>query len=494
MLGRHITIVICLLLVVLTLAVFAQTLWHDFIRLDDDVYITLNEQVLQYGLSRATIWWALTTKYNANWHPLTWISYLTDAELFEFEPWGYHLTNLLLHVANVLLLFLVLSRMTGSVWKSAFVAALFAIHPLHVESVAWVAERKDVLSTFLWLLTMWAYVRYTERASMTRQLALWAVFALGLMAKPMLVTLPLVLLLLDYWPLGRTSKTRFLDLVWEKLPIFGFSLASCIITFQAQSAGGAVGAVQLFTPLIRANNAVVAYVSYMLKTIVPIRLSVYYPHFGPFIPVWQVVGSALILTAITVLVVRAARTRRYLPVGWFWYLVTLVPVIGIVQVGSQAMADRYTYVPLIGLFIIAAWGIPDIVKRSQILRVPAVIVILLLAAVAARQASYWKDSVTLFEHGISVTQHNSVLHADLGLALRDLNRNDEAIAHYEEALRINPRFAEAHNNLAVALYFKGDYKGAWREAHLAAQYGVMPDQGFLQALSEQMPDPAEQQE
>lgn len=503
-LRKRTTIVVCVMLAVLTLAVFGQTLGHDFIRLDDDVYITLNKEILQYGLSRATIEWAFRTTYNANWHPLTWISYLVDVELFEFNPWGYHLTNVLLHLANVLLVFLVLSRMTGAVWKSAFVSALFAIHPLHIESVAWVAERKDVLSTFFWLLAMWAYVRYVERTTMWRQALLWGTFILGLLAKPMLVTFPFVLLLLDYWPMRRLrpdaekkqDRITAADLFWEKLPLFGFVVASCFVTFQAQKASGAVGAMNSFPLVMRMGNALVSYIAYLVKTVVPTRLSVYYPHMGPLIPKWQIIGSAILLVAITILVIRAGKKRPYLPVGWFWYVGTMIPVIGLVQVGAQAMADRYTYVPLIGIFIIAAWGIPDLFSRfvrplshSAFLPIGAVAVILVLATLAGIHTHRWRDSESLFTYGISVTKYNSVLHQDLGNALRDQGRNEEAIEQYRAALRINPSIASAHHNLAVALYWEGDYEEAWKESYLAASYGMQPDPRFIEALDEEMPDP-----
>lgn len=503
-LSKRTGIIVCALLAVLTLAVFGQTLRHDFIRLDDDVYITLNKDILQYGLSRATVEWAFRTTYNANWHPLTWLSYLVDVELYEFEPWGFHLTNLLLHLANVLLVFLVLSRMTGALWKSAFVAALFAVHPLHIESVAWVAERKDVLSTFFWLLAMWAYVRYVERITFWRQAALWAAFALGLLSKPMLVTFPFTLLLLDYWPLRRMisrsekrqDRVTVADLLWEKLPLFGLAAASCFITFQAQQASGAVGAVHSFTPAMRLGNALVSYMTYLVKTVAPTGLSVYYPHMGPLIPKWQIIGSAVLLISITTSVVIAGRKRPYLPVGWLWYVGTLVPVIGLVQVGAQAMADRYTYVPLIGIFIIAAWGIPNLVEllsrriaSSRLVPALAVAVILILGAISAIHTHRWRDSISLFSYGISVTRYNAVLHQDLGNAYRDEGMNEEAISQYRAALSINPSIGSAHNNLAVALYWVGDYEEAWREAYLAASCGVPPDPGFLEALSEEMPDP-----
>ncbi len=503
-------ILICLLLGVLTLAVFRQVTRYDFVRFDDDVYITMMTHVLQYGISVPTITWAFLTTYNANWHPLTWISYLADVELFEFHAGGFHLTNLLLHVANVVLLFLVLRRMTKNMWRSAFVAALFAVHPLHVESVAWISERKDVLSTLFWILTMRAYVQYTERATFGRQLVVWVVFALGLMAKPMLVTLPLVLLLMDFWPLRRLRLlddkhgrgSSLMDLVWEKMPLFGLSMASCLITYQAQQASGATEAMGVFPFPLRAANALVSYVRYIGKTLLPINLSVFYPHPGNSIPVWQIIGSAALLVIITALVVRAAKSRPYLFVGWFWYMITLIPVIGLVQVGRQAMADRYTYVPLIGLFIAAAYARVGVWEygsvgekatgrsrlRAAALPIVACIVVGVLAFGAWRQTGYWKDSITLFGHGIAVTRDNHTLHANMALALDDQGRHEEAIKHNREAIRIDPDSPQAHNNLAVELYFIGEYAEAWKEVRLAEELGAEPNPEFIEALREKMPE------
>jgi len=491
-LARNQYLVILLLLGV-TFGAFYRVLGGEFLRYDDDVYITLNPFV-KAGLSRVGLIWAFATGYNANWHPLTWVSHMLDVEVFGMNAGGHHLTNLILHLANTMLLFLVLRRMTGFVWRSAFVAALFGVHPLHVESVAWIAERKDVLSTLFWLLTIWAYARYAENPTWTRYLPVVLFFGLGLMAKPMLVTLPFVLLLLDYWPLNRLSfggkgerTVPVYDLFLEKVPLFAMTALSCLITFRAQQMGGAVGLLEKLPFAVRAGNALVAYTTYIGKMFWPKNLAVFYPHPGADLPVWQAVVAGLALVSITILVIRAGKPRPYLSVGWLWYLGTLVPVIGLVQVGAQAMADRYTYVPMIGLFIMLAWGLPGLGGKR--LAVPATLVVCALIAVTWRQVGYWRDSISLFRHAISVTEKNAVMHANLGLALRDRGRTDEAIREYREAIRIDPEFAQAHNNLAVALYFKGDYAEAWKEVHLAGQYGVIPNQSFLDALSEKMPDP-----
>ena len=502
-------ILVSLFLIAITVAVFGQVLGHAFVRYDDDVCITLN-QAVQSGLNRGTITWAFLTRYNANWHPLTWLSLMADYEVWGLNPRGFHLTNLLLHTANVLLLFLILRRMTGSVWRSGFVAVLFAVHPLHVESVAWAAERKDVLSTFLWLLVMGAYALYAERPSAGRQLLVGFLFLLGLVAKPMLVTLPFVLLLMDYWPLRRmrlprekpeNRKSSLTDLVLEKTPLFAFSLMSCVITYNAQQQGGAFSGPDVFPLPVRIWNALVSSIAYIWKMLLPIKLAVFYPHPENTIPVWQIVGSALLLACITLVVLRASRPRPYLLVGWLWYLVTLAPVIGLVQVGVQGMADRYTYVPLIGLFIMIAWGIPDLLRQgdketgrrgdwvTRGLGVSGVLVIVGLASIAWAQVGCWKDSVTLFDHAVHVTKNNALAYANLGLSLSDEQRIEEATDAYRESLRINPVSGKVHHNLAVALFHKGDYAEAWREVHLAERYGIQPVADFVKALAEKMPEP-----
>jgi Tfp pilus assembly protein PilF len=458
-----------LFLVVLIAGAFWQVTGHGFVNFDDDKYVTENPHV-QAGLTRNGLAWAFTTTRASNWHPVTWISLMADSQLYGPNAYGFHTTNLLLHIASALMLFLFLNRVTGSLWRSAFVAAIFGIHPLHVESVAWVAERKDVLSTLFWMLTMWAYLHYTQSPKPTRYLLVVLAFVLGLMAKPMLVTLPFVLLLLDRWPLERLDQgngrehdhTRpWRKLVWEKVPLLALAAVSSIVTYVVQQRSGAVGSLEVYPLGVRIANALVAYVNYVAKMLWPAHLAVFYPHPGTSLPIWQVAGSGLVLVWITLLAIRARR-RPYLAVGWLWYVLTLVPVIGLVQVGGQAMADRYTYIPLIGLFIIIAWGVPELLalwtteaRRRTLLAASAGIVIAALAVCTYLQVGYWRDSVTLFDHAVKVTRRNAVAHNNLGVALVERGELGKAVAHYREALRIKPRYVEAHCNLAIAAIKQG---------------------------------------
>ena len=465
-------------LVILTFATFEQVRTCAFINLDDGVYITENRHI-QDGLTFEGVTWAFKTVHAGHWHPLTWLSHMLDSQIYGLKPSGHHLTNLIFHIANTLLLFLVLRRMTGALWRSCFVAALFALHPLRVESVAWVAERKDVLSTFFWMLTMWTYVRYIERPKLHRYLLALLFFALGLMSKPMLVTLPFVLLLIDYWPLGRfqlpPSSTSLkssnskpintsnqvslaLRLIREKAPFFLLSVASSILTvFAAQKVGALI---QLeYRPFeTRIANVLVSYVSYIAKMIWPQHLAVFYPY-QQTLPMWKVVGSGLFLVSVSILVIRIARKLPYLVVGWFWYIGTLVPVIGLFQAGIQAMADRFTYVPLIGLFIMITWSLKDILvgwrHRSIALSISAGLLLSLSMIVTRLQVKYWQNDIMLFEHSLAVTSDNFIIHDTLGVSLMRQGKIQEAIAHYTEALRIAPGFAQAHYNLGVALERQG---------------------------------------
>jgi tetratricopeptide (TPR) repeat protein len=475
---------VCLFLIVITLAVYWQVSNHEFVIYDDDVYVTENHHV-QAGLTHESLKWAFTTTWATNWHPLTWLSHMLDCQLYGLNPSGHHLTNVLLHLANTLLLFLVLKRMTGTTLQSAVVAALFALHPLHLQSVAWVAERKDVLSTVFLMLTLWAYLRYVNGPGLNRYLLILLFFALGLMAKPMLVTLPFVLLLLDYWPLerfrvdpadndtwieaatagnGERPRSLLFRLLSEKVPFFVLAAASSIVTLLVQQGGGAVKAVEVFPVKIRIANALLSYVNYIGKMIWPHRLAVFYPHPGSSLSMWQPAGAGLFLACVSIATVRAARRHPYLAVGWFWYLGTLLPVIGIVQVGSQAMADRYTYVPLIGLFIIVAWGMFELLERirhGQILFVFSFVVLIsLLMIVSWAQARHWRTSITLLEHTLAVTKNNYIAHTALGTFLKQNGNLDEAIDHYSKALAIKPDFAMAHYNLGQALAHQGELKGA----------------------------------
>jgi Flp pilus assembly protein TadD len=422
---------------------------------------------------------------------------MLDCELYGLNPGGHHLTNLLIHIVNTLLLFLVLKRMTGARWRSSFVAALFALHPLHVESVAWVAERKDVLSTFFWMLTMETYLRYVNSPRFHRYLLVLLCFAMGLLSKPMLVTLPFVLLLLDYWPLGRfrlgelgsncnvstqkplklsDQRLSVLQLVLEKTPFFVLSAAASILTFLAQQSGGIVKSLKLFPLETRIANALVSYVAYIGKMIWPSRLGFFYPY-PDRVPIWQITGAALLLGSISFLVIRASYKRRYLGTGWLWYLGTLVPVIGLVQVGLQSMADRYTYVPLIGLFIMIVWGIHDILKkwphRNTVFTVFAGLLFSILAIVTWAQVKHWQNSITLFKHTLEVTSENSLMHYDLGVIMLRQGRYSDAIAHLSESLRIEPDDADAHNNLGIALGRQGKIPEAM--IHYAEALRIKPN-------------------
>ncbi len=459
-----------LLLIFATLVVFHRLPTHDFINLDDNLLVYENPHVLA-GLSKEGTIWAFTQYHAEYWHPVTWLSHMLDCQLFGLRPGLHHLTSLLFHLANCALLLLILKKMTGALWRSAFVTALFAIHPLHVESVAWVAERKDVLSAFFWFLTIWAYVRYAEQPGPRRYLLVLLFFGLGLMTKPMVVTLPFVLLLLDYWPLGRLHVLNVrtesdLDipgaslfrLLWEKIPLFVLTAVTIVATVMVQDKVGALKSLEAFPLQSRIANGLVSYVSYMAKMIWPHHLAVYYPY-PDTIPLWQVVGAGLLLICVSAMVLKGAKNRPYLAVGWFWYLGTLVPVIGLVQVGSQAMADRYTYLSLIGLFIMIAWGVPSIVAdwRHEKTVVAIASAILLLGCMVGTwlQVGHWKNSITLFQHTVRVTSDNHFAHNNLGVALAREGRLAEATYHYSQALRIQPDRAEVHNNLGNALAAQG---------------------------------------
>lgn len=462
------------LLIAITLAAYYRAPDNGFIEnLDDSKYV-LDNPAVQAGLTANGIVWAFTSVHASNWHPLTWLSHMMDCWIYKLKPRGHHLTNLLFHLANVFLLFLVFSRMTGSVWRSAFVAALFGVHPLHVESVAWIAERKDVLSTFFWLLTILAYVSYVKQPNIRRYLLVALLFALGLMSKPMLVTLPLTLLLLDYWPLGRlkTVDSKSWNLVWEKIPLFILAGISCVVTFMAQKMGGAVAPMQGLPVGMRVANALVSYVEYILKMIWPIKLAAFYPHSGNGLPEWQVVGAGVLLVCISALAVLAGRRNRYIAVGWLWYMITLVPVIGLMQVGGQAMADRYTYVPLIGLFIIIAWGAPDLLNLLKptyrylggiVLSIASCVIVLAFAACSWVQVGYWKNDIILYEHVLQVVPNNALANTALGNALAAKGDIRTAIFHYRKAIKISPGFTEARNDLGAALLSQGKIDAAISE-------------------------------
>ncbi|MGB8225394.1 MAG: tetratricopeptide repeat protein [Sedimentisphaerales bacterium] len=453
------SLLICLTLIVITFAVFYQVHNFAFVSFDDSEYVYKNPDI-QAGITLQAVKWAFTTDCAANWHPLTWLSHMLDWQLFGSNAEGHHVVNLIFHIANTVLLFIVLKQMTGALWQSAFVAALFALHPLHVESVAWVSERKDVLSTFFWILTMWAYVRYARQPKTNSYLLVVLFFALGLLSKPMVVTLPFVLLLLDYWPLERFNTKRSLSLLIEKIPLFIMVLALSIITFIVQKEGGAMRpATEDYTIPVRLANASISYIQYIIKMIWPARLAFFYPHPGRNVSIPYAVISAVILLTVTILVLRFAGRRRYLVTGWFWYLGTLLPVIGLVQVGEQAMADRYSYITLTGLFIIIGWGLPEMLEKSPqrktVLWVLSLIVLFVLGVCTYCQERYWKNTITLCEHALKVTKDNYTAHYCMTEALLEQGRIKEAIRHNSEAVRIKPRCVAALNGLGLTLYKAG---------------------------------------
>ncbi|MFH2063797.1 MAG: tetratricopeptide repeat protein [Pseudomonadota bacterium] len=442
-----------LLLFVLILCVYYQTGSHDFVSYDDETYIVSNPHVLK-GLTLENIIWAFTTSWASNWHPLTWMSHMLDIRFFGTNAGAHHFTNMLLHIMNAFLIFFLFRKMTGDYRQSCFLSVLFAIHPLHVESVTWVSERKDVLSTFCGLLALWSYVRYVETPGVIRYCRIMIFFVLSLMAKPMLVTLPFLLLLMDYWPLNRFSApARFFRLWVEKIPLMIIAAASSIITIWAQQKGGAVGTAEMFPFWDRAINVLITYTAYIEKMIWPFDLAAIYPYPSSF-PMHEIIRSGILLTAIFIYGLVVVKRFPYVIIGWLWYLGTLVPVIGLVQIGSQSMADRYTYVPLIGLFIMVSWGIPDLtgrwVHRKKFMAAGALIVCLCMTASAYIQTGYWKNSARLFQHTLDVTVDNWVAHNNLGCALSRQGRTDQAVGHFQEALRIHPEYEDARFNLGLA--------------------------------------------
>jgi tetratricopeptide (TPR) repeat protein len=451
---------------VLTLGIYAQVIGHQFITFDDDSYIKENPMVNR-GVTLAGLAWAFTTFYKANWHPLTWIAHMIDSQLFGLNAGGHLLVNALIHVANTLLVFWFLLRATHARWPSALVAALFALHPLHVESVAWAAERKDTLSTLFGLLSLIAYVRYAEAPSISRYAWTAITLALGLLAKPMLVTWPFVMLLLDYWPLRRlsqsTSRKNFLvsiaPLLREKLPLFALVTASAVVTSVAQSHGGAVRTFTDFPIALRLPNALVSYAKYLLLTFWPHDLAVCYPFAPTGIPTWQIIGAAFLLIGITAFCLFQRKIRPYLIVGWLWFLGTLVPVIGLVQVGWQTMADRYFYIPSIGFFIALVFGLADIAKTRHVApSLSAAIaggVLLVLATLTNAQIHLWSDSFTLFNHALAVTPLNLPIEQSLGLAMGKSGRYDEAAAHFEKILQIHPDFYDGLLNMGIMRFKQG---------------------------------------
>lgn len=460
------TILIVLLLTIAVMGTYWPVQKYDFVNFDDDEYVFNNPHV-KTGLTLKNVVWAFTKGYAANWHPLTWISHMVDCEFFGLNAGGHHLINLYIHLANTLLLFFLLKKMTGATWRSAFVAALFALHPLHVESVVWISERKDVLSTFFFLLTLWAYSDYARRPGPGPYMRVSFWFIMGLMSKPMLVTLPFLLLVLDFWPLkrigfGRSVSEKNLilkvketlalcrNVVLEKVPLLLLSLASGIITIIAQKNENAISQISF---KIRSLHAIISYVQYIASMFFPFHLSVYYPY-PKVTHLWQALVCFCMLLFITIAAVRQKKDHPWFISGWLWYLVTMIPVIGFLQVGIQARADRYTYIPLIGLFIIISWGGANILKKWPFLKVPVVIsalaIVLTITLLTRHQLHYWQNGLTLFARTLSVTKENSLAHGNFGAALLNLQGNaDSALFHFEESLRIRPSYEDKYNRGVV---------------------------------------------
>jgi tetratricopeptide (TPR) repeat protein len=473
-------LIVYIALTVITLAVFWQVNHYAFINLDDPVYVIENSHI-QSGITLDGFRWAFSSTYAEFWHPLTWLSLMFDYQLHGLNAGGYHVTNLILHILSTLLLFWLFNRMTGMMWRSAFVAAFFALHPLHVESVAWIAERKDVLSAFFWMLTLCLYVYYTEKPVMKRYLPVVFCFVLALMSKPMVVTLPVILILLDYWPLERfelrklegnltivVTRKVLLKSLWEKIPFFVLSAVFSIITIYAQ-----------FNPSVkhyqfplgpRLANAPVSFMTYLEKAFVPNYMAVFYP-FSFQLPAWQVWGSVFLILFISVVVIISMRRLPYLFTGWLWYAITLLPVIGIIPVGGFSMADRFTYLPLIGITVMLAWGIPPLIKsedmRKKILFPASMAFLAILTFLTWQQCGYWKNSIDLFNHTLQVTKHNYLAHIDLGSALFDEGKTEDAIAHYSEAISIMPNIILSYNNRGIAYAKLGQHQRAFEDFNKA---------------------------
>jgi len=477
--NKTLKVAICIFLMVATFCVYSQVQDHEFINYDDGVFVT-GSSLVQAGLTNENIIRVFTTTHSGGWAPITSISYMLDYQLYGLNPKGFLLTNLFFHIANSLLLFLILFRMTGAIWQSAFVAAVFALHPLNVESVAWVAERKNVLSTFFLLLTIWAYIRYAEKPTTKRYSLVFLLFAFGLMSKSMVVTLPFVLLLLDYWPLERfklgqregefkiAQKDKYFNgekniskLVLEKFPLLIlsalFSITTLILFEKDHGEPVVQDSVSILTIL---TNVMISYFEYLWKMLWPKGLAILYAHPGNTLAVWKGVLCGIALLVITTISIRLIKKAPYFAVGWFWYLGTLIPVIGFIPIGPHLIADRYAYLPLIGIFVIIAWGVPELLKewryRKNVLKASAGILILTLMPITWIQVSHWKSSITVFKHAIRVTDKKypgfSVVHNNLGIALFAKQKNEEAISHYKMAIKINPGYAKAYSNLGAALF------------------------------------------
>ncbi len=447
-------------LALVTFAVYWQVNQYDFVSFDDNLYITENIHI-KTGFTLDRLYWAFSTKHVDLWNPLVWISFMLDYQLYGLNAGGYHVTNLIFHILSTLLLFWLFHRMTGALWKSAFVAAFFALHPLHVESVAWVSERKDVLSAFFWMLTLCCYVYYTEKPVIQRYGMVLVSFILALMSKPMVITLPVIMMLLDYWPLKRFESQKGKVLLWqikEKWPLFVLSLLLVFITFYTPGTNVSYQ----FLPLdVRLANAPVAFVTYLIKTLWPHKMAIFYP-FPSHIPTWQILGATFFIIVISAFVILTARRLPHLFAGWFWFVITIALVIGIRQIGEFSMADRYHYLPSIGLAIMMAWGIPLLFKlkefRKKILFPAAIALLIMMSVISWKQCGYWENNFSLFSHAVQVTPNNFLAHTSLGLAMYEKGYVGEAIEHYNKAILMKPNYDEAYNNRGIAYFNLGQYQ------------------------------------
>ena len=471
---KNYSYIIIIFLIVATFITFSKIAGNEFINFDDNSYITENNHI-KSGINPKSIKWALTTAYFTYWHPLTWLSHMLDWKLFGADASGHHIVSLLLHIGAVFFLFLFLNKATNNLWSSAFAAALFAIHPLRVESVAWAAERKDVLSMFFGMATLYAYAFYVENSKLSRYILCLVLFVFALMSKPMMVTLPFVLMLLDYWPFERWQKAlneqskkinSIAGIILEKVPFICFTIASSVETFLGQNQGGAVPSSELLPFLTRATNSIVSYATYLCKIFLPVNLAVFYPY-ELSLPLWDILISGLIIILITLAVIYYIRKHPFLFVGWFWYLGTMIPLIGLIQAGSQAMADRHTYLPSVGIAVMLAWGIPLLFPREdmrkKILFPAATAFLIIISVLTWKQCGYWKNSIELWNHALKVTDVSYLPYYNLGCAFQEKGGNSEAIENFKKALQFNPNKPSIHNNLGTALLNNGDIISAAKE-------------------------------
>ncbi len=469
-------LIIYIVLAAMILAVYWQVSQFDFVNLDDYVYVKENSHIA-HGITLEGIRWAFSTTYAEFWHPLTWLSLMLDYQLYGLNAGGYHMTNLILHILSTLLLFWFWTRMTGAVWRSFFVAAFFALHPMHVESVAWIAERKDVLSVFLGILTLCLYAYYTEKPDIKKYLLVLFSFACALMSKPMVVTLPVIMILLDYWPLKRFDGNKDHLILWqlkEKTPFFILSAVFSILTILAQPK---TTTKEWPFPLEeRIINALVSFVTYLEKTFWPHDLAVFYP-FPSQIPGWQILGASVLTILISIVVILMLKRLPHLFVGWFWYTITIIPVIGIIKVGDFAMADRYHYMPSIGLAVILAWGVPVLFKnaetRNKILFQAGGVLLAILSVLTWKQCGYWENSISLLNHTLQITKNNYIAHDGLGIALLEEGKTEKATSHFSEAIRVNPKYANGYNNRGIAYIKLGKYECATKNLNKAIR--LKPD-------------------